>query len=196
MKSSGNFWLSFLLILLGSCQAWGQTMAEASTLPDVKPDNKIIIQGSSNLSNFTLSLQFRKDSLNSTTGFSGCSETKDSVLVLPVSDFNYSNPLMKKDLYHLIDAENYPYIKIYYPPEMLNKSIIGDLHHFDLVVQIRNVCRTYQVPVNYSRRSKNTFEAEGSLNVRLTDFQLKPKKYFFGLVKLKNNLKIDFYLYF
>ncbi|MBN2615071.1 MAG: hypothetical protein JXR71_05200 [Bacteroidales bacterium] len=196
MKSFGIHRLVLFLILLGSVQAMGQAMAESSKLPDVKPDNKIIIRGSSNLSTFTLSLQFRKDSLNNIADTSQCAATSDSVLILPVADFSYSNPLMKKDLYHLIDADQYPFIKIYYPPEMLNRSTTGKLHQFELVVQIRNMCRTYKVPVNYNKHSKNTFEAEGSLNVKLSDFQLKPKKYFFGLVKLKNNLKIDFYLYF
>lgn len=195
MKISGIHRLFVLLIFLGSYQAWGQAMDEASVLPDMKPDNKIIIQGSSNLSNFTLSLQFRKDNLN-ITSHSRCSEPKDSVLILPIANFTYSNPLMKRDLYNLIDAEDYPFIKIYYPPEMLSKGTTGDLQQFVLIVQIRDVCRTYTVPVNYNQQSENIFEAEGSLHVKLSDFQLKPKKYFFGLIKLKNNLKIDFYLYF
>ncbi|MBN2638796.1 MAG: hypothetical protein JXR65_06885 [Bacteroidales bacterium] len=164
--------------------------------PEVKPENKISIQGSSNISDFTLSLEFNQNELKSTTKLPDCSAKDYRVLNLPVSDFSYSNPLMKKDFYHLIDAKNYPFIRIYYPPDMLEKETDKNSQECNLIVEIRNSCQKYTVPVKYSRISKNVYEVQGNLNVKLTDFHLQPKKYFFGLIKVNNNLKIDFYLYF
>lgn len=195
MKLIGKYILIIILIT-GYFNAFSQSMTKESTLTEIKPQNKIIIQGSTNISNFTLSLSFNKDDVKSIDSRPACSAEGYKVLNLPVTEFCYSHPQMKKDFYQLIDAKEYPNIKIYYPAKMLDKETCGNSRQYELIVEIKNICQKYTVPVKYYKLSGSCIEALGNLNVRLSDFHLQPKKYFFGLIKVKNNLTINFYLYF
>jgi len=63
-------------------------------------------------------------------------------------------------------------------------------------IQITGVQKTYQVPVLFIRNNSPYTEMKGEVRIRLSDFNLTPKKYIFGLIRIKEMLKINFILYF
>jgi hypothetical protein len=192
-----RLWILSILIIFTAYFApkgYGQHSPELSQAPI--PENKIVISGKSNLSTFNIYIQFQHNTNVDAKTDTSCIIRNDKVLVLPVKNFRYSNPMMKNDFYHLVNANEYPNIKIYYSPSLLKSPKPGAHNTFDFTVQIQQVCRTYEVPVEYVKTKENLHEVSGSFNILLSDFKLKPKRYFFGLIRLKNRLKIDFYLYF
>jgi len=64
------------------------------------------------------------------------------------------------------------------------------------IIQITSVKKTYQVPVALLKKGKNYTKLKGQVQIKLSDFKLKLKRYFFGLIRLKDSLKITFILYF
>lgn len=65
-----------------------------------------------------------------------------------------------------------------------------------ITIQITNVKKTYEVPVSLLQNAKTYTKLNGQIQIKLSDFKLKPKRYFFGLIRIKDMLNINFILYF
>lgn len=193
MKGRILFKIWYFIFLLITVPLFGQQPAS----PNSKiPQNKIIIIGKSTLQPFTIRYYFKEQLKQVGPNINSCS-SKQTELQIPVHKLLFSNGHMKKDFLRLIDADKYPYIKIFYTPEIFKGQFSKQQQKIiSIAIQITGVKKTYQVPVLFIRNNKPYNEMKGEVRIKLSDFNLKPKKYILGLVRIKEVLKIDFILCF
>jgi len=161
------------------------------------PGNKIIITGRSTFQPFTIRYYFKEQLKQvGAININSC-PPKQTELRIPVHKLLFSNGHMKKDFLRLVHADEYPDIKIFYTPEIFKGQFSKQQQRIiSITVQITGVQKTYQVPVLFMRNKRPYTEMKGEVRIRLSDFNLKPKKYIWGLIRIKEILKIDFSLYF
>ncbi len=113
-------------------------------------------------------------------------------LVIPVELFKPSNPSMYNDFLTLLNAKEYPYIKI--------SLLSGDLYwernsevsqSEKISVTIAGVTREYTVNCTLDHCNENLI-LNGMQTVRLSDFGLKAPVRLVGLVKVHNEIDVKF----
>lgn len=158
--------------------------------------NKIIISGKSNIQDFVVRYYFNKKLKASTAESADCSNSKEGIIQIPVHKLLFSNRHMKNDFLNLVHAKKFPVIKLFYNPGLIDQFGANKQKTVQITIQITNVKKTYQVPVSLLKKGINYTKLKGQVQIKLSDFKLKPKRYFFGLIRLKDSLKINFILYF
>lgn len=192
MKILFKIWYFIFLLIIVPLFGWQPASHNLKI-----PGNKIIITGKSTLQPFTIRYYF-KEQLKQVgpININSCSP-KQTELQIPVHKLLFSNGHMKKDFLRLVQADEYPDIKIFYTPEIFKGQFSKQLQRIiSITVQITGVQKTYQVPVLFIRNNRPYTEMKGEVRIKLSDFNLKPKKYILGLIRIKETLKIDFVLYF
>jgi hypothetical protein len=182
--------LPFVMILL--------TLQLSAQLPGrySHNENKIIISGESNIQDFMVHYYFNKKLKGSVSESADCSSSQKGVIQIPVQKLVFSNKHMKNDFLNLVHAKRYPLIKLFYNPELIDQFGANKQKNVPITIQITNVKKAYLVPVSLLIKRKNYTKLKGQVHIKLSDFKLKPKRYFFGLIRLKDSLKINFILYF
>ncbi len=112
---------------------------------------------------------------------------------IPVSNFKASNPMMKKDFFDLIKAEEFPkiYIQLRFPTV---NSLSEGLTNFISTAKIIFVGKEkeYEIDSNISLETNNSFMMEGVLKLNIDDFNLTPPTKFMGMVKVDKEVFIKF----
>ncbi len=159
-------------------------------------ENKIIISGESNVQDFVVRYYFKKRLEITSSADTGCSSQQNGLIQIPVNKLLFSNRHMRDDFLNLVRANQFPLIKLYYDPKTLNRFEDHSKKTVLITIQITNVKQTYEVPVSLLRDTKTYTKLKGKIELKLSDFKLTPKRYFFGLIRIKDMLNINFILYF
>lgn len=159
-------------------------------------ENKIIISGESNIQDFVVRYYFNKKLKGSVPKSADFSSSEEGIIQIPVRKLLFSNRHMKNDFLNLVHAKNFPLIKLFYNPELIDQFGTKKQKTVPITIQITNVKKTYLIPVSLLKKGKNYTKLKGQVQIKLSDFKIKPKRYFFGLIRLKDSLKINFILYF
>ena len=159
-------------------------------------ENTIIISGESNIQDFTVRYYFKKQSKPTNGETTGLASPQHDEIRIPVNKLLFSNRHMKDDFLNLVHAKKYPLIRLLYNPEMLSRLDTLKSKTVPITIQITNIKKTYKVPVSILNKEGVYIELKGLVQIKLSDFKLKPKRYFFGLIRLKDKLNINFILYF
>ncbi len=187
-----KFWYFSFLLIIVPLFGWQPASSNLKI-----PGNKIIITGRSTLQTFTIRYYFKEQLKQVYTKNVNSYLPKRTELQIPVRKLLFSNGHMKKDFLRLVHADEYPEIKIFYIPEIFKRQFSKQQQRIiQITIQITDVQKTYQVPVLFIRNNRPYTEMKGEVRIRLSDFNLKPKKYILGLIRIKETLKIDFMLYF
>ncbi len=194
MKKKILFKIWYFIFLLIAVSLFGQQPAS----PNLKiPQDKIIITGKSTFQPFTIRYYFKEQLKQVGSTYTNSYLSKQTELQIPVNKLLFSNGHMRDDFLQLVRADKYPEIKIFYPPEIFKGHFNKQQQRIiSITVQITGVQKTYQVPVLFIRNNRPYTEMKGEVRIRLSDFNLKPKKYILGLIRIKEMLKINFILYF
>jgi len=194
MKRGPSFKVCCFTFLLFTIPLYGQQPIHINPLI---PENEIIITGKSNLQHFIISYYFRKPLKPANPINENLRLPKQEVFQIPVHKLLFSNRHIKTDFLRLVNADEYPYIKLFYAPEIFkwqhNKQ---QQKIISITIQITNVQKAYQVSVLFIRDKGPYTELKGQVRIKLSDFNLKPKKYLLGLISIKDALKINFNLFF
>lgn len=154
----------------------------------------IQISGTTNINNFkltnSLSLVNLKDSINKIT------INRDSPIIelqIPIKNFRTSNPLIYKDFMKLLKAEAYPFIIIGIKHQTLDNILQKSLkRYFKLEITLTGITQEYSVAYETSRCYNKSIFIQGIKNIKLSDFNLEPPEKLNGLIKVNNNLLINF----
>ena len=111
---------------------------------------------------------------------------------IPIKDFEASNPMMYKDFLELMKEEDYPWIKISFSKKQLERAL-SDLSEPcpDISITIAGITKTYNVQCLVVKCADN-FYLKGKENIKLSDFRLKPPAKLLGLVKVDNEIDVNF----
>jgi hypothetical protein len=157
----------------------------------------IVINGATNVSNFKLeySQDNEKEFLLDSNDFQNSYKNK-VVFTIPAKDIKSASRIIKRDFDTLINASSFPNIFIKLPKEDLFDIINGEkVLYAPMDVIISGKSRNYSTAVVIEEEA-NEIIVSGKINLLLTDFGLYPQSRLFGLIRGKDEVKIDFIISF
>lgn len=150
----------------------------------------VIVKGSSNVNNFRFTNPNPKvkDSATIRKG-----EERYQIVEIPVHSFSGPNTRMLHDFLNLIKASQYSNITLALEPrDLMQCEKHTEPTKFKTKITIAGATNTYVVPCKVVACKNNEYLVEGNLEIKLTDFQLNPPKKFFGMVRVNNNVSINY----
>ncbi len=153
-------------------------------------DSYIEIHGSSNVNQFQL-INHSPKVVNLSQGnkvMGGYQRVE-----IDVNQFKADNTQMREDFLEMVNAKEYPVILMDIEPRSLAecKEKTG-LPNFRTIINIAGVSRSYIVPCKIDSCQSSGYQLKGKLNFKLTDFEINPPQRIFGLVKVNDEVFIDY----
>lgn len=164
---------------------------------------KISISGSSNVNEFTC---LAYQDFPPASGIMEVNTTTHKVnflytsINIPVKSLSCDNEVMDYDMYEALKSSKYPYItltlkEVYaadHKPVDLNKStalvVTADL-------KLAGTTRTQQIRITASKTTDGQYVFRGSHEISLDDFNVDAPTALFGVIKVKDHVKINFDLH-
>jgi len=179
-------WIALIwgIMLLSTPCLFGQTMV-SDRMPIC--DNYLHIRGVSNVNQFSFLY-------NSVPKINPKNEpTGDTMEInIPIREFDASNPMMYKDFLELMKENEFPRITVSFSRKQLETAIRDDSEPCPEVrIIIAGISKTYMVDCQVEKCSGNYY-LKGNEVVRLSDFKLKPPSRLLGLVRVSNEIDVNF----
>lgn len=111
-------------------------------------------------------------------------EIQHEALFLKVLNFKCPNPQMTDDLHDLLEYEDYPYIIF-----QLEKITNNKMAH--IMIEMAGEKQSYSVNLQNTLH-KSQVVSSAIMNLCITDFGLQPPEKFFGMVKVNENIEVEF----
>lgn len=151
--------------------------------------NFIHITGESNINQF--SFNFNQTEILSHS-VNNASDTGDVIIRIPIREFRASNQMMYSDFLEMMKESEYPKIEICFKRKQLNQTHSGNYSSCpDIKITIAGVTRIYKIDCSILPCSNNMF-IQGEKKLKLTDFHLKPPVKLKGLVKVSDDINVNF----
>jgi hypothetical protein len=116
-------------------------------------------------------------------------------LAVPVRDFEASNPFMYDDFLELIKAREFPVLKIIIPKEWIEKAYKNKGTSCpEIEIMLAGVTRIYKIDCNLYDCGSNRF-IQGLKMIKLSDFNIQPPVKLNGLVKVSDEIAVNFGLF-
>lgn len=193
MKIYGWYPILMLLSLVS-----GQVPAQEELLaykPDAVCRNYLNITGNTNINRFEFRLDFPSHKIFPVDDAHVISEqNRDTYEIpLPVKHFEANNQLIYHDFLELVKANLYPLIIIGIGYEQLQDFLDGEDYTVqNIKITLAGVTREYPVSFVVDSCAGDLIYISGYKNIKLTDFNIEPPEKFQGLVKVKDDLLINF----
>lgn len=190
------FFRYFILITITTFSLFSQK-TELAGFSSGKCLSFIVIAGETNINNFEFTMDFGDRGLvinseNKKFGSSG-KERDYYEISVPVKNFESNNKLIYKDFLELLKADEYPFVVIGIPYNQLNRILSGETNEIpEIKITIAGVTNYYKVPGLTDVCTPESRYINGEKTIRLTDFNLNPPEKFQGLIKVKDNVIINF----
>ena len=187
--------LAVILFLFLSAELSGQEVHKV----DFSTDNcrsYIDINGQTNLNNFHLSqiidhrfyLSIEDTHWRSATDTSSMTE-----IHVPVKQFSTTNPLLYRDFLELLNARKHPEIIIRIPNVQLEHILHGSDTIKPLIsITLAGSTHDYRITCTIETCSTKGFFLRGEKQIKLTDFNITPPVKSLGLIRVKNEVIINF----
>ena len=158
----------------------------------------VYISGKTNINNFNFEYEFpqnnpfiisRKNVKRNDSAF--------FKINFPVKDFKTTNILMYDDFMDLLKEPVYPYIIIGIPVKEL--SMLNNIDSVivpDINITLAGVTKKYRVRCRKINCNTKFIVITGQQDIELTGFGLVPPQKYFGLIKVENDVVINFGLLF
>jgi len=164
---------------------------QEKTSPKTSCESLIEIHGSSNVNQFQLINHNPKIIRHSQEDKGGRKPYQR--IEIPVNEFKATNDRMRTDFLEMINASKYPFIIMAIEPRSLadcrkNKGLAD----FKTKITIAGVTQSYVVPCGVDTCESSGYVLKGNLEVKLSDFGIDPPVKFFGLVKVNNEVLINY----
>jgi len=114
-------------------------------------------------------------------------------VMVPVHEFTTTNHRMRKDFLELLKASEYPSIQIEIEPKHQIKFLIPNKKTtLKATVTLAGHTHNYVVPCTVVTCDSTEAMIEGSLQVKLSDFNIEPPKKVLGAIKINDEVFINF----
>lgn len=158
-------------------------------------ESKLSIKGKSNVNEFSCQAEhdLQQDSLNYFYQVSGDTVTVNGVLLaLEIDQFDCGKRAINRDFRSTLKFKEYPFIEI-----ILNELVLADPSDIIpeealVTIRIAGVERKYTVPLQSFSSSEDHFVVGGNKILHMTDFGLTPPSPMLGLIKVDDELDIEF----
>jgi polyisoprenoid-binding protein YceI len=186
------FLILFVFVpLTGTSQVW-----KVNAASNESPANYVYISGETNINCFECRYTKNKnDNLYQDFQLNHDKISGESVKAeIPVSQFECSNEIMYNDFRKLLNADEYPYIRIEIDPSQIKSPLPGKSSNSDLKVSITiaSITKVQPVSCRITNPGNNTISISGITTINIIDFHLEPPVKFLGLVRVKDEVRINF----
>jgi len=201
--------LILALLIVSSRSALGQMPTEfVQTAPmmsyHIVPSSTLEIHGTSSVNSFECNAEVIREVHNQSDPIQGTGFTVPGVsIVIPVHELDCDNRRMNKDLRDALKAEEHPEIRfdvvriILVPGNEANADMESDIDPSVTVegrLSLAGVTREVRVEVESDLDEALRLHGRGSLDLKMTDFDVEPPTALFGLVKARDEITIHFHL--
>ena len=188
MKFKFNTYKCFLIsiFLLLSFSLSAEKLSEG----DVNRQNYVSIQGSSNVNEFQLiNSDLELDEMDSGVE----SNARYRNIRIAVDEFTSNNQRMVQDFREMVNASKYPYIKIGLERrELADFEETSGLTNFSMIITLAGKTKEYTVPCEVFSKLNSEYVLSGNFSIKLTDFGIDPPAKLLGLIKVNNEVFINF----
>lgn len=152
----------------------------------------VYVNGSTNVNQFTFTSYISKQSLSNKKTFENEKKNNEVDIKIPVKNFKTKSTMMYKDFLKLMKADEYPTINIQFSvnQEFFLKKESTIQIPVELTLAGKKII--YNLPIQISECSENQINLLGYKRLNLTDFGIIPPKKMQGLIKVNNEILINF----
>ena len=123
-------------------------------------------------------------------------DTSVSRIIIPVKDFTCTNRYVYRDFLTLLKVEQYPYLEIDIPHNSGIKYFIDNSVLLKgISITVAGVSRQYDINCKIHNVDNENQVLNGTALIKLTDLEICPPVKMLGLVKVKNEITINFELF-
>jgi len=169
--------------------------AEADPSKSKKCRGSVSINGSTNVNKFVLKNDLARISIKRTCNKSDSLAllTKKYWFTIPVRNFKADNQHIYKDFLSLIRAREYPEIKVGFTLKDLHRLMDSKTPiSFPVDISLAGTTKSYDIICRFSSCEDNCFSVSGSKKLALTDFNIEPPQKILGLIRVNNEININF----
>jgi hypothetical protein len=166
----------------------------------VESGSQLNIEGSSNVNQFTCqvmqylqsdTLRWVRDDRTKKLRF------QNSVVNIDVNEFNCHHKYITSDLRKTLKSSKYPYLRIHFlSMDDLTWIQEGQVVNGQLTIELAGVKKRFDMQYKVIHDQGGRFRLCGSKQMRFTDFNLVPPTKLAGLVKINEEIKVNFELLF
>jgi hypothetical protein len=152
----------------------------------------IIVESNVNKVLFTYPLN-EVDLKNQSILFRDADNQQAAKIVVPVKKFKCSNKMAFNDFLNLLRANQYPDITISIPEKFL-KNLDRDETSVlkNVEITIAGITRKYDIQCKTESNGNDELKLIGSVKIDLRDLQIEPPVKYFGMVKIKDKVIVNF----
>jgi hypothetical protein len=167
----------------------------------IGPGSELTLEGTTNVSKFscacteTFSPQVyfttHVNNEECTIGF------RQTILNLRIDAFDCGNKMMNKDMRQALNAEEHPFIRIELLQAMEDQCDGGQAHWevSDIIARVRitlnGLGKEYTMQAQAFRTGHNRYRFFGSKTLRMTDFGIQPPTAALGVIKVRDDIRIN-----
>ncbi|HYW95199.1 MAG TPA: YceI family protein [Bacteroidales bacterium] len=184
-----------LLLIMIPVALFAQKGEVVSYIPE-NCEGYIDINGETNLADFHLSQVLDHQlylSVEDTHWARSSDSSSTTEIHIPVKQFNTGNPFLYHDFLDLMKAQEHPEIIIKIPNNQLENVFYG-YQTIDprISITLAGISHQYKVECTVNSCSSNGIFLRGEQKIRLTDFNIDPPVKSMGLIRVKNEVIINF----
>ncbi|MEC3966456.1 YceI family protein [Flagellimonas halotolerans] len=163
---------------------------ERETKVRVEPESEVVIAGTTNVNNFTCKYNLQELEMPIRLIYDEKSEQilfKNAELTLINDCFDCGGKAINRDFQELLKTERHPQVGLkllYVEPPSPNQSMVD----VGVEIKIAGVSRKYQTLLN-CEQAKDIC-VNGTLELKLSDFDLEPPKKMLGMIKVDDEIKV------
>jgi hypothetical protein len=160
----------------------------------IGPETKLIIHGQTNVNSFQCKMDCynQLDTLSYYTDDDQCMIFfKENMMNIPIVNFDCENKMINRDFYEVLKSDRHPHVKIQF---VALERWTGDTHVGGTAfITLAGVTKPFTV--NYDVKSNATLLLlKGNQKICFSDFGLKAPEKMMGLIKVQDNLEVEFHL--
>lgn len=165
----------------------------------VSAQSELIIRGTTNLNDFTCRTDFYhvRDTLELLLANRDCPLIfSRNAMIIPVASFNCGNEMITKDFQQTLNAQRYPELAIRFVsideqvPVVTAGSVTGTVE-----ITLAGTTRSYSVLYSIANNGNDVISLVGNQEVCFSDFKLNAPRKMMGLIKVQDDLNVEFRLH-
>lgn len=186
-----------IITLIGMFVIMGRPVEERRLVAWViEPSSSLTINGASNVTRFTCGLESYgfTDTLRLVRRTASQIEFSPNKISVPVAGFDCAHKLITSDFQETLQASEYPQIGISFLSLRLVPSDRTDVSMYEgqVVIELSGKKREFTILFDFWEQSYAQYNLMGHKKLHFTDFELTPPTKMMGLVKVDDELSIDF----
>lgn len=164
----------------------------------IEPSSRLVINGASNVNQFSCGLNTYQyaDTLMVVERTASRIQFSKNKLSLPVVDFDCGNKLITSDFQSTLRSEQHPDIGISFLSFTLVPGRCAEFDSYDarVLVDLSGKVRELIIRFDFWEKSYSLYHLSGKTKLKFSDFGLAPPNKVMGLIKVEDDLSIDFNL--